>query len=198
MVVDVRRYGSTSPELLTDAVFDIAGSRGLEAASIREVAQAAGVSIGAVQHHFTTKDELYSFAFAQLVDRVRGRLAGVAPEAPLEDRLICALRQLLPLDDEREREARVMLAFAARAATNDSLAEIQRRTLAEIREELGAQLAAGGIASPEVHATILLAVVDGLTLDALSARGQYSRAELVQALTTQVRMLLARDRGESL
>ncbi|MGF6887678.1 AcrR family transcriptional regulator [Nocardia sp. GAS34] len=196
MVVDVRKYGSTSPELLTDAVFDIAGSRGLEAASIREVAQAAGVSIGAVQHHFTTKDELYTFAFAQLVDRVRGRLAGVDPNAPLEDRLSCALRQLLPLDDEREREARVMLAFAARAATNDSLAEIQRRTLAEIRAELGAQLAAGGIDFPEVHATILLALVDGLTLDALSARGQYSRADLVRALTTQVRMVLAEQRGE--
>ncbi|MFE3055821.1 TetR/AcrR family transcriptional regulator [Nocardia sp. NPDC059239] len=191
MVVDVRKYGSTSSEQLADAVFAIAGSRGLDAASIREIAAAAEVSIGAVQHHFTTKDELYAFAFEQLTARVRARMSAIDPQAPLTDRLITALSQLLPLDDEREHEARVMVSFAARAATNETLADIQHRTLAEIRRELETQLAASNIPAPSTRSAILLATVDGLALDAVSSRGLYPRSELAAALSLHVRSLIS-------
>ena len=195
MVFFVRKYGSTSPEQLTDAVFAIVGSRGLDAASIREVAAAAEVSIGAVQHHFTTKDELYAFAFEQLTARVRARISAIDPQSPLTDRLVTALSQLLPLDDEREHEARVMVFFAARATTNRTLADIQRRTLAEIRRELEAQLSVANIPEPSTRSAILLATVDGLALDAVSSRGLYSRSELVAALSLHVRSLIS-GRGE--
>ncbi|MFE3229528.1 TetR/AcrR family transcriptional regulator [Nocardia sp. NPDC059228] len=191
MVVDVRKYGSTSSEQLADAVFAIAGSRGLDAASIREIAAAAEVSIGAVQHHFTTKDELYAFAFEQLTARVRARMSAIDPQAPLTDRLITALSQLLPLDDEREHEARVMVCFAARAATNETLAGVQHRTLAEIRRELETQLAAANIPDPSTRSAILLATVDGLALDAVSSRELYPRDELAAALSLQVRSLIS-------
>ncbi|MET8428412.1 TetR/AcrR family transcriptional regulator [Nocardia sp. NPDC004860] len=191
MVVDVRKYGSTSSEQLADAVFAIAGSRGLDAASIREIAAAAEVSIGAVQHHFTTKDELYAFAFEQLTARVRARMSAIDPRAPLTDRLITALSQLLPLDDEREHEARVMVSFAARAATNETLAGIQHRTLAEIRRELETQLAAANIPDPSTRSAILLATVDGLALDAVSSRELYPRGELAAALSLHVRSLIS-------
>lgn len=186
----MRRYASTSPEELADTVFGIAASKGLEAATIREVATAAGVSIGAVQHHFPTKDDLYAFAFDRLVRRVRERIARIDPHAPLPERLIAVLSQLLPLDEEREREGRVMLSFAARAATSPTLAEIQRATLAQIRRELAAQLTANGIPAPAVSAALLLAVVDGLTLDTLSSMGLDQPADLVAVLSAQVRLTL--------
>jgi AcrR family transcriptional regulator len=179
----------TSPTELVNAVFDIAATRGLDAASIREVANAAGVSIGAVQHHFGTKDDLYTFAFEQLVERVRSRVARIDPADPLNERLVIALSQLLPLDGQREHEARVMLSFAARAATSEALASIQRRTLTELRDELTDQLSADGIDMPDVRATLLLAAVDGLTLDAVSS-GMYTTAELSAALRTQIRLVL--------
>ncbi|WP_245568756.1 TetR/AcrR family transcriptional regulator [Nocardia concava] len=188
----MRKYGSTSREQLTDAVFAIAGAKGLDAASIREVASAAEVSIGAVQHHFTTKDELYAFAFEQLTARVRARMGDIDPGAPLADRLITALSQLLPLDAVREHEARVMVSFAARAATSGTLAEIQRRTLTEIRHELEEQLTAANLPNPATRAALLLAAVDGLALDAVSA-GIYSPDDLTAALSLQVRALLTRS-----
>ncbi|WP_369638019.1 TetR/AcrR family transcriptional regulator [Nocardia sp. JMUB6875] len=188
----MRKYGSTSREQLTDAVFTIAGTKGLDAASIREVAAAAEVSIGAVQHHFTSKDELYAFAFEQLTARVRARMGDIDPDAPLADRLTTALSQLLPLDAEREHEARVMVSFAARAATSDTLAEIQRRTLSGIRRELEEQLAAADLPNPSTRAALLLAAVDGLALDAVSA-GIYSPDDLTAALSLQVRSLVTRN-----
>ena len=46
------------------AVLRIVTTRGVEAASLRTVAAEAGVSMGAVQHYFTTKDEMLRFALA--------------------------------------------------------------------------------------------------------------------------------------
>ncbi|WP_460718182.1 TetR/AcrR family transcriptional regulator [Nocardia heshunensis] len=185
-------YRSTTPELLAEAVFHIAALRGLDAASVREVATAADVSIGAVQHHFRTKDELYAFAFEQLVTRVRARITRVDPRPPLPDRLIEALSHLLPLDAEREQEGRVMLAFTARAATNETLARLQRHTLEELRAGLAIPLAETGIPEPERRAALLLAAVDGLTMHALSAPGLYTPTELTELLSAQVDLILAR------
>lgn len=185
-----RRYSSTSREQLAEALFEIAATRGLDAASVREVAAGAGVSIGAVQHHFATKDDMYAFAFAHVVDRVRARIDCVEPADPMSQQLTAVLSQLLPLDAERDREARVMTAFAVRAANSEMLGAIQRDTLGTIRAELAAVLDATGIANPTTRAMLLLAAVDGLTLDALSSAGLYDTAQLTDALNEQVRLVI--------
>lgn len=180
-----RPYASTSREALTEALFEVAAESGLETATVRVIAARAGVSIGALQHHFATKDELYAAAFATLVARVRSRIEAVDLSAPLPDRLRAALGELLPLDDVRTREARVMAAFAARAATSAPLAEIQAKLLAEIRAELVQAL--GEIDPSGLRAVILLAAVDGLALQAISSGGLLKRAQLTAALDELVR-----------
>lgn len=180
-----RQYAATSPEGLTEALFDVAAESGLDAATVRVVAARAGVSIGAVQHHFATKDQLYAAAFAALVARVRTRLGRVDLTAPLAERLRAVLAELLPLDKERTREARVMAAFAVRAATSPSLATIQATQLAEIRAELAAAL--GPHDHAEQRAAVLLAAVDGLALQAISSGGKLKPAQLTAALDELVR-----------
>lgn len=179
----------TNPDLLAEAVFDIAATKGLDAASIREVAAAAGVSIGAVQYHFATKDELYAFAFSQVIRRVEERLAKVDLEAGLEDRLVAVLSELLPMDPAREREARVMLGFAARATSHSLLAATQRSTLDGIVAQLTEQLDAAGVDDAATRAVLLLAAVDGLTLDGLSS-GDLDPDLMLRALRAQVRLVL--------
>ncbi|MGL5817052.1 MAG: TetR/AcrR family transcriptional regulator, partial [Phycicoccus sp.] len=43
---------------IVDAVIDLVAERGMEGVSVRAVAGRAGVSIGAVQHHFPTKEAM--------------------------------------------------------------------------------------------------------------------------------------------
>ncbi|MER6912626.1 TetR/AcrR family transcriptional regulator [Streptomyces sp. NPDC000594] len=161
---------------LVDALLRIAADRGLDRVSVREVASAAGVSIGAVQYYFSTKDEMLAFAFRQVVDRTRARVSGLEPVAGPRQTLAAALRQLLPLDARRLAECRVYLAFAARATTSPTLAAIQNATLAAIHEELRqtlASLPAPPSGHPVLHpardARLLLALVDGLMFDAVTA-----------------------------
>lgn len=163
---------------LVDVVVALTAERGLDAVSIREVASAAGVSIGAVQHHFPTKDAMLEAAFEHVVTATRARVAAVSlVDGDVSGNLSRVLQQLLPLDAERRREARVSVAFAARAATAPALRRLQRRLLAEIRRELRDVL---GAAPPEA-AAVVLALVDGLALHEASS-GISRPAELVAAL----------------
>lgn len=172
------------------ALFDVAANAGLDGASVREVAKQAGVSIGAVQHHFSTKDEMFAFALRTLVDKILTRLAGVDRHDDPTHALFTALAQLLPLDEQRSREAHVMAAFAVRAATSPALAEIRRTTLFTIRTGLSAVLIGIGTPEAETRAALLLATVDGLGLDAIGSPALYPAEYLEHALGTQIRLTL--------
>jgi AcrR family transcriptional regulator len=185
-----RRYSSTSPERLAAALFDVAAESGLEGASVREVAKRAGVSIGAVQHHFSTKDEMFAFALRTLVDKLLARLSEVERGGDPARALFAAMSQWLPLDEARSREAHVMAAFAVRAATSPSLAEIRRKTLFTIRTGLSAVLIGIGTPEAETRAALLLATVDGLALDAIGSPALYPPEYLEHALDIQIGMIL--------
>ncbi len=171
---------------LTEALLRIVAERGLDQVSVREVASAAGVSIGTVQHYFPTKDEMLGAAFAEVVRQVRARLAAVERGDDIRRNLSNVLREFLPLDARRSEEARIMLAFATRAATSPALAEVQRSVLGEIVEALSEAFAraAGRVDAAETKraAHIAIAAADGLALHAVSAPGWISRSQLAAAL----------------
>jgi DNA-binding transcriptional regulator YbjK len=86
--------------VITAAVLRLVATRGVEAASLRAVAAEPDVSMGAVQHYFTTRDDMLRFALAHgntlLAERGARLLAEYGPATRRETlRLLCIL--LLPL-----------------------------------------------------------------------------------------------------
>jgi AcrR family transcriptional regulator len=180
---------------LTDALLGIVADRGLDQVSVREVASAAEVSIGTVQHYFPTKDAMLAAAFNAVVQRIRSRLEAVELGPDGRRNLSAVLRELLPLDDRRRAEAAIEVAFAARAATAPALADIQRAVLAEIHGAIAAAFATawGAEASAERcrrAAHVAVATADGLALHAVSSNGALSPDELAAALELMLDALL--------
>jgi AcrR family transcriptional regulator len=172
---------------LTDALLCIVAERGLDQVSVREVASAADVSIGTVQHYFPTKDDMLAAAFNEVVRRIRTRMTSVCLGPDVRRNISAVLTELLPVDDRRAAEARIQVAFAARAATSPALAEIQRGVLTEIHEALTeafAHAAAGTVKAENCRsaARVALAAVDGLALHAVSSGDWISARKLTAAL----------------
>ncbi len=158
--------------LILVALLDVVSERGLERATVREVAAAAGVAIGTVQHYFPTKDDMLVGAFTEVVGRIRARVDAVPLGDDVEADLGAVLRELLPVDADRRAEARVQLAFAARAAVSPTLAELQRGVLDDVRSALTAAFCRRwGPGEPQRcadAAAATLALVDGLAMHAVS------------------------------
>lgn len=170
---------------VVEAVFRIIAADGLERASLREVADEAGLAVGSVRHYFSSSDELLVHSFGVVVDRITGRLA--VAQAHLEslepgtaehrEGVLTLLGQFLPLDEERAVDACVWMAFknAARirpflAAEADrshrSVAAVVGWLMMELRPP-GRTGADGGHQGLVTEAERLLATLDGLTMHAL-------------------------------
>lgn len=164
-----------------DAVFRIIAVDGLERASLREVAEEAGLAVGSVRHYFGSSEELLTYSFASVVDRIALRLAGalVALEqlspgtAAHHDAVLTLLGELLPLDEERAVDACVWMAFKNAARIRPFLAAEADRSHREVAAVVGRLVMSlvpeGGGAQDVlvVEAERLLATMDGLCMHAL-------------------------------
>ncbi len=158
---------------ILDSLLDVVSEHGLERATVREVAASAGVAIGTVQHYFPTKDAMVVAAFTEVVGRIRRRVDAVPLTDDVEADLRAVLGELLPIDARRQTEARIQLAFVARAAVSPALASLQRDVLDDVLASLAQafQRRWGPGESRRSHdaAAAALALVDGLAMHAVSA-----------------------------
>ncbi|HET9654731.1 MAG TPA: TetR/AcrR family transcriptional regulator, partial [Kineosporiaceae bacterium] len=139
---------------LAEAVFAIVAARGLAAVSLRDVAAEAGVSMGAVQHYFTTKDEMLRFALDHLRARVLNRLqerTSRLRRPGRRDLIAAALEAMLPLDEAGRQEACINVAFVELATIDAGYATLLRegyRHLVDVsKTQLRAAAAAGELAT---------------------------------------------------
>jgi len=156
---------------LGQAVWSVIRRDGVEAASVRKVAQEAGWSAGALRHYFSTQSELLTFAMQMVVERIEARVAALEPPADPRGAVEQRLHELLPLDRERRAENEVWLAFAARALVDPELRARHEEVDEELRRAcLGALQALGsaGRLRPgldlELEAERLHGLLDGLAL----------------------------------
>ncbi|WP_152364258.1 TetR/AcrR family transcriptional regulator [Microlunatus speluncae] len=158
---------------IVDAVVEVAGSGGLEAVNVRDIADRAGVSLGRVQHYFPSKTDLMAAAFDQVSRAATGRIQQRLADDPALRNPVATLglivEELIPDGPERRTELAVAFAFTARALVDPELAARLRQGYAELRA-LVARLLAEGVAAglfvlratPEAEADRCLALVEGL------------------------------------
>lgn len=166
---------------VVEAVFRIVAADGLERASLREVADEAGLAVGSVRHYFDSSDELLAHSFGVVVDRVTGRLAAARdrlaelPPGSAEHRegVLTLLGQFLPLDEERAVDACVWMAFKNAARIRPFLsaeADRSHRAVAAVVGWLVLELKGNDDGAHQelvTEAERLLATLDGLTMHAL-------------------------------
>ncbi|MFI5733610.1 TetR/AcrR family transcriptional regulator [Kribbella sp. NPDC051587] len=103
---------------IVEAVLDLVDTSGVDQVTVRRVADRAGVSLGRVQHYFSTKDELLGAAFAAINElgarRVQERAGG-------DDVLRAVLLVLIPRTEEDRRLVRIQQAFETYALTSPEL-----------------------------------------------------------------------------
>ncbi|GAA2600593.1 TetR/AcrR family transcriptional regulator [Streptomyces tubercidicus] len=165
---------------VAQAVLRVVGRQGVEGASLRNVADEAGLAIGSVRHYFSDHDEVLLFAMAELNARIEGRVrghverlldpgAGAERRARVEELLV----EFLPLDAERREEGMLWQAFTTAARTRPGLrpyaVALESGLRALLLRVLRGSQEAGGLPDDldlELETLRLSALLDGLTLQA--------------------------------
>ncbi|WP_431043907.1 TetR/AcrR family transcriptional regulator [Streptomyces sp. P1-3] len=166
---------------VAEAVFRVSARDGLEHASLRNVAEEAGLAIGSVRHYFRDHAELMLFAMDELARRVGTRIHAraerlLSPGSGI-DRLAATeelLGEFLPLDAARHEEAVLLLAFTTAARTRPELRprahELDEGSRALITRVLQEAQRMGSLPQDtdiSLESLRLTALLDGLTLQAV-------------------------------
>ncbi|MDI3404969.1 TetR/AcrR family transcriptional regulator [Streptomyces cavernicola] len=164
---------------IAEAVCLLADERGLEGVTLRDVAERAQVSMGAVQRCFRTKEEMLTFTLGHVGERVTERVGARLRSSPAQSAgtaLGHAATEVALLRPEHRTEARVWLAFVAQAAVSETLAATLRANYAALQDLFSRLIAeasgrrhasAGPPPDAELAARTLLALTDGLTAHVL-------------------------------
>ncbi|WP_198653592.1 TetR/AcrR family transcriptional regulator [Actinocorallia populi] len=163
---------------IAEALLAVASERGLHAATMREVAAEAGVSLRLVQYYFHSKDELLAGALehlaARLGERVRARTAGARDVRSL---LLGTLSAVLPDDEDGRRVILTYHAYYAHALSRGGPSEQGARDAAVLEGLLASQVARAqeeGLVAASLDrgavAAELLAVANGLGISVLTGR----------------------------
>ncbi|MFD1953118.1 TetR/AcrR family transcriptional regulator [Paenibacillus thailandensis] len=184
-------------KLIAESAWNIIEEKGIEHASIRAVAAAAGLSPGALRHYFSTQDELLLF----IVDYYLTR--GVAKA---EERLEISstpmkaareiLLQLLPMDDEKRTAVGVWWNFAIRSLTSlalqakkDELTDGLHYLAKAVLEILAKAKLLPSSVDIQLETLRLAALVEGLTILTLLRPELYTPETVEQIVTRHLQEL---------
>ncbi len=170
---------------IIQAVWSLIGDHGIEAVTMRRVAERAGISVGRIQHYFASKEDLVHAACTAMIGgAMQAYEAGAAGRRPAE-RLQALLVQPFARTDDFRRGARVWLTFVAKSVDDPWIAEEVRSAKAGAEAAIAALLAEGGL-DPRA-ARGLLALSDGLAERTLT--GSLTADEATEVVDTAVRAL---------
>ncbi|WP_182885731.1 TetR/AcrR family transcriptional regulator [Microbispora sp. H10885] len=175
---------------LTEALLRIAGTRGLQAVSMREIAAEAGVSLRVVQYYFTNKQALLDSGLTELgarMDRrVRQRAAVATGELSTRGLFAAVLGAILPSDEQSRLDSLAWTAYYTAALTDPALAAAGLTLPNALEDFLTTRLTtaqqAGEITSdrdPRTEVAALLALANGLTSSVLSRQRSHEAAAAI-------------------
>lgn len=160
------RNSATTRELILDATTALLATRGAEHATVRKVASAAGLSPGAVQHHFSTRDQLIVAAYEHTAASFRKTLEATLAtiDSPTERlRAACHLLAGCADDSDHTRAATAAwLAFAGLAATDGPATPRYRESWHLVEDDLAAAV------GDREEAALLLSMLDGIAVARLT------------------------------
>jgi AcrR family transcriptional regulator len=179
-----------------EALLRIASTRGLQSATMREVATEAGVSLRLVQYYFHTKEQLLLAALAYLAEQLTERVsASIRALGPVTSRTVVygTLTAVLPTDEESVRLTRAYTGFYTLVFSGE--AELAARHGATYPDKLESLLAkhiaaaqeageAVADADPALTAAALLALTNGLGSSVLG--GQRDGTAALRILNDQL------------
>lgn len=125
-------------EAIAQALWRVVGQQGWPRATMREVAREAEVSLGQLQHYFSARAAMLTFAmeFAaeQTSDRVTRGLTGLDQPPHPRDVLRVVLTEMLPLHPDARATSRMNAAYVLEALHDPELREVASVGLREGRD----------------------------------------------------------------
>lgn len=154
---------------LVDAALACLAEHGHQGATVRRIAERAGVTAGLVRHHFDGKDALLVEAYRQINRQALDRMQALRfdRDDPFEETLDRAVRAFFPDNLDDPGQMRIMVAFWGLVLTKPEIAAVQREMVTAFQTFFSdlIETMTGPRADAADIAMGIIALADGLWLE---------------------------------
>lgn len=183
---------------IAEATWKVIVEEGIENASVRKIAQTAGLSVGSLRHYFSSQSELLLFSMELVTERVIKRLKSrefSEGQDPLEF-VTEGVFEVLPIDEERKIEMEVWLAFSAKVLVDSKLSELSKQVYDYMHQGLKNVIqvlqvldyAKDGL-DLDLEVNRLHAIVDGMAMHHLLNPKQFTEDDMKRTLKYHLQSL---------
>lgn len=170
---------------------------GLDRLTMRMIAREAGVSLGTVTYYFRSKEDLLTAVLFNVAEQFDRSIEDSCPgEADPYKKLLAYVANSLPVDQLMRELWLVWLEFWNRASRTPELSPLHYELYGRWRREVAGILEAGIDAGhfrqhdTELFAKMLLAVIDGLAVNAVVGDPEVSSDEMSKVCLAVIEPLL--------
>ncbi|PZT52540.1 TetR/AcrR family transcriptional regulator [Paenibacillus silvae] len=182
--------------LVAEAAWRVIRRDGMEQASVRNIAEEAGISVGSMRHYFSTQSELLLYAMNLVSERVTSRIQGMTFNGSPMDDMNRLLLEFMPNTDEKMAEMEVWYAFTAKSKTDPALKKLADTVYNDIRravEIVITSLMQLNLFKPDLNQELeierLYALVDGLAIHAVLRPDQVHAKLMEEAIALHLASL---------
>ncbi|MGG4478660.1 TetR/AcrR family transcriptional regulator [Paenibacillus illinoisensis] len=182
--------------VVAEAAWRIIRRDGMEQASVRNIAEEAGISAGSMRHYFSTQSELLLYAMNLVTERVSNRIKQMSFNGSPMENMKHLLLEFMPNTDEKMAEMEVWFAFTAKSKTDPALKALADKVYDEIRQAVATvimHLVKLNLSRPDLNEELeierLYALVDGLSIHAVLRPDQMTSEIMENALSLHLAAL---------
>lgn len=191
---------------MVESAWDLISSRGIEAASLRNVANHMGVSKASLNHYFESQSQILSMCIQDMNDTILADAQSIGLENLDEQKVVRVFMLVIPSTPDRRRQAALWLHLlslygpkSTRPAMRQSTSVTKSLKLINERVHAGILLVLGKMQEQEmlpsdenleVQADVLHALLDGLSLQVMTDPGHMTLARAKAAVRAHVRSMM--------
>ncbi|WP_366163429.1 TetR/AcrR family transcriptional regulator [Bacillus infantis] len=153
------------------ATWQVILDKGMEGASVRNIAAEAGVSLGALRHYFSTQDELLVYAMKLVNENVINRVSEIASKnLPPREKVHKILLETIPTTDEKMAEMEVWFAFIAYSRQKEEFRSLKQGIYTGIVQMIDFLKSNGELKDGldlDLETEMLYSFIDGLALHSM-------------------------------
>lgn len=183
---------------IAEATWKVILERGMEGATVRNIAEEAGLSLGSLRHFFTTQDELLDYAMNLVKDNALARINEIAvQELPPKQKVLAMLLELVPCTEETRAEMEVWFAFTVYARHRKDRFDPQHDGMyvgmCRMIDYMDHHRLLNSALNKDIEAEKLYALVDGLALHAMLEPQRLDKERITKVLVQHLESIGRND-----
>lgn len=156
---------------IAKAMWRVILDKGMEGATVRNIAEEAGLSLGALRHYFSNQDDLLVYAMTLVQERATERIVTVVQQdLPPKEKVMAVLLEIVPVNEETLAEMEVWFAFMAYVKHRKDELGVPLDGIWEGVQKVMGYLDASGLLREELDLDLeterLYALIDGIAIHA--------------------------------